>query len=141
MRRAWANASTVVGASVLRFGGQGSVKGQSIRLCSSLELPAKFESWDDVQGPIRAVHDQFAESREALTDAKDSVGTTYFADDVADAKELSENCLKSYADLKNAITLRGTPEILARLEREYDIKFKQLQAELDEVMELCHDDD
>ena len=105
------------------------------------DLPP-FKTWAEVSKEFIVIHEEFAECRLNIGDAKDSVGTTYFGDDIKDAKSSTERVLARYAQLKDNLKSTDGQEgvesgMLTRLEKEYDIKFKQLQGELDEVMAFC----
>ena len=129
-------------AMLRRLSGCSVRRAVTIRLCAQAITISPLKNWDDVSGQLNTIHSEFAESRELIGDAKDSVGSTYFADDIQDAIETTERCLARYSALKAAIAagskLEGAEAGLEeRVKREYDMKFKQLAEELKEVMKFC----
>ena len=80
----------------------------------------------------------FGEARELIAEAKESVGTTYYSDDASDAKQQTEKVIGDFNALKNSLKEDGQDEALRKVEREYDVKFAQLAAELADALE--HDD-
>ncbi|CAC9549664.1 conserved hypothetical protein [Leishmania infantum JPCM5] len=79
--------------------------------------------------------DSFAEACELITDAKESVGTTYFADDMEDAEKQTQDVLNRWESLQAALEHKGTAEELQKVRNMYDLKIKQLKAELETVRE------
>ncbi|CAG9583671.1 conserved hypothetical protein [Leishmania major strain Friedlin] len=79
--------------------------------------------------------DSFAEACELITDAKESVGTTYFADDMEDAEKQTHDVLNRWESLQAALERKGTAEELQKVRNMYDLKIKQLKAELEAVRE------
>jgi hypothetical protein len=81
----------------------------------------------------------FGEARELIADAKESSGTSYFSEDAEDAKSCTETVLSDFKRLKEWLREQGQGETVAKVEREYNVKFDQLAAELADVLE--HGDD
>ncbi|CAM43917.1 conserved hypothetical protein [Leishmania braziliensis MHOM/BR/75/M2904] len=79
--------------------------------------------------------DSFAEACELLTDAKESVGTTYFADDIEDAENQTQDVLKRWESLQADLEHQGAAEQLQRVRSMYELKIKQLKAEFETVRE------
>lgn len=77
----------------------------------------------------------FAEARALITDAMESVGTTYFADDMEDAEKQTAETMKRWGALQAELESRGAAEQLQRVRNMYELKIKQLQAELETVRE------
>lgn len=84
---------------------------------------------------IDELMDAFAEACELITDAKESVGTTYFEDDMEDAEKQTHDVLKRWESLQAALERKGTAEELQKVRNMYDLKIKQLKAELETVRE------
>ncbi|RNF00643.1 uncharacterized protein Tco025E_08754 [Trypanosoma conorhini] len=82
----------------------------------------------------------FAEARELIIEAKESVGTVYVAEDLQDAKEQTEKTLTLWKDIQADLELSGDTDALRRLKREHDIKMSQLRAELEDVEHSSSDD-
>lgn len=74
------------------------------------------------------VHD-FAEAREQIAEANESLGTTYLSDDLHDADTLVKKCLAEFAAIKRDLP----PNESEKFEKEHDLKMKQLEAELQAV--------
>lgn len=75
--------------------------------------------------------DQFGEARELITDATESVGTTYFSEDIHDAQEQTTVVLNAWEALKEELRRSGDGKALEALEKEHEMKMKQLQQELE----------
>ncbi|KAG5488549.1 hypothetical protein JIQ42_00156 [Leishmania sp. Namibia] len=79
--------------------------------------------------------DSFTEACELITDARESVGTTYFADDMEDAETQTQDVLKRWDNLQADLEQQGAVEQLQKLRNTYELKIKQLKAELETVRE------
>ncbi|KAK7199860.1 hypothetical protein NESM_000033900 [Novymonas esmeraldas] len=79
--------------------------------------------------------DSFAEARALITDAMESVGTTYFADDMEDAETQTKDVLTRWEALQADLEGSGETEQLQRVRSMYELKIKQLKAELETVQE------
>lgn len=77
--------------------------------------------------------DSFAEARELIKDAMESVGTTYFADDMEDAEQQAKDVLKRWADVQAFLEKSGETAELQKLRNMHDLKIKQMEAELETV--------
>jgi hypothetical protein len=80
----------------------------------------------------------FAEARELIGEAKEALGTNYFSEDASDAKAATEKVLGEFKRLKQQLSEGGQTEAVTKIEREYNVKFDQLAAELADVLE--HDE-
>ncbi|KAA8498653.1 hypothetical protein FVE85_6238 [Porphyridium purpureum] len=102
-------------------------------LCShtSAQLPTH------VLSRIDALNDEFSEARMLLEEAQESMGTTYFQDDLDDAKHAVEKVSSMWQNLLSGSDVddatRGT------LQRSMGQKMAQLHAELDLILEQLHD--
>jgi hypothetical protein len=76
----------------------------------------------------------FAEARELISEARESVGTVYFGDDLEDAIKSKDDVLTQWTSLQKRLEIDGAHDVLTRMQREYDVKFRQLQAEVEELM-------
>jgi len=75
--------------------------------------------------------DLFAEAKLALEDAEESMDTTYFDDDLEEAKRAVAECLDAYKSL-----LKEAEEKVANsLRRENGLKVEQMTAQLDQILE------
>ncbi|EKX33255.1 hypothetical protein GUITHDRAFT_81639 [Guillardia theta CCMP2712] len=93
---------------------------------SDLDLNCKLQDIDEL----------FVEARELLSDALDSFGTTYFEDDLDDAREMVDKCLTTYTAL-----LAELPEEQRNaVKRGMGMKMEQLKQELQSVLEMLTQD-
>ncbi|CUG89065.1 Hypothetical protein, putative [Bodo saltans] len=87
---------------------------------------------------MKELMDQFAEARELIGDARESLGTTYFSDDLDDAIKAKDDVLTQWKSVQQTLEAASASDRLSKLQREYDVKFRQLEAEVEELM--AHDD-
>jgi len=83
------------------------------------------------------INSAFAEAREEIEAAMESVGTTYFNDDAQIAKDLTKECIEKYEDL-----LKRCEEDVAqkeKIQRSMGLKIEQLKAEC-KLIDTAHDD-
>jgi enamine deaminase RidA (YjgF/YER057c/UK114 family) len=90
-------------------------------------------SSDDLSTQLNDLMDSFAEARELIKDAMESVGTTYFADDMEDAEQQAKDVLKRWADVQAFLEKSGETAELQKLRNMHDLKIKQMEAELETV--------
>lgn len=88
---------------------------------------------DDLSTQLNDLMDSFAEARELIKDAMESVGTTYFADDMEDAEAQTKDVLKRWSDVQAFLESSGQTEELRKLRNMHDLKIKQMEAELETV--------
>jgi 16S rRNA C1402 (ribose-2'-O) methylase RsmI len=96
--------------------------------CISTEEQMKLE---------QEINSIFAEAREEIEAAMESVGTTYFNDDAQIAKDLTKECIEKYEDL-----LKRCEEDVAqkeKIQRSMGLKIEQLKAEC-KLIDTAHDD-
>jgi hypothetical protein len=96
--------------------------------CISTEEQMKLE---------QEINSAFAEAREEIEAAMESVGTTYFNDDAQIAKDLTKECIEKYEDL-----LKRCEEDVAqkeKIQRSMGLKIEQLKAEC-KLIDTAHDD-
>ena len=79
----------------------------------------------------------FAEAREEIEAAMESVGTTYFNDDAEIAKELSRDCVAKYEELLTKC--EGDAGRKEKIQRSMGLKIEQLKAECN-LIDTAHDD-
>lgn len=91
------------------------------------------KSGDDLSTRLNDLMDAFGEARELTKDAMESVGTTYFADDMEDAEAQTKEVLKRWAELQADLEKAGQTEELRKLRNMHDLKMKQMEAELETV--------
>lgn len=75
--------------------------------------------------------DSFGEARELIKDAMDSVGTTYFSEDMEDAAKQTQDTMQRWEDIMKLLTDSGDAAAVARLQREHELKMKQIKEELE----------
>ncbi|KPA80063.1 hypothetical protein ABB37_05076 [Leptomonas pyrrhocoris] len=92
-------------------------------------------SGDDRSTQLNDLMDSFGEARELIKDASESVGTTYFADDMADAETQVKDVLKRWADVQALLEKSGKTAELQKLRNMHELKMKQMEAELETVRE------
>ena len=90
-------------------------------------------SSDDLSTQLNDLMESFAEARELIKDAMESVGTTYFAEDMADAEAQTKDVLKRWVDVQAFLEASGQEEELQKLRNMHDLKIKQMEAELETV--------
>ncbi|KEG09663.1 hypothetical protein DQ04_04851050 [Trypanosoma grayi] len=95
-------------------------------MCSSLQSP-------EVSSRLLELMEAFAESRELITESRESIGTVYAAEDIRDAREQTEKTLTLWKELQAYLTELGDTAALERLKREHDVKMAQLREELEDV--------
>jgi 16S rRNA C1402 (ribose-2'-O) methylase RsmI len=96
--------------------------------CISTEEQMKLE---------QEINSIFAEAREEIEAAMESIGTTYFNDDAQIAKDLTKECIERYEDL-----LKRCEEDVAqkeKIQRSMGLKIEQLKAEC-KLIDTAHDD-
>ena len=79
----------------------------------------------------------FAEAREEIEAAMESVGTTYFNDDAEIAKELTRDCVAKYEELLTKC--EGDAGRKEKIQRSMGLKIEQLKAECN-LIDTAHDD-
>ena len=79
----------------------------------------------------------FAEAREEIEAAMESVGTTYFNDDAEIAKELTRDCVAKYEELLTKC--EGDAGRKEKIQRSMGLKIEQLKAECS-LIDTAHDD-
>ena len=82
---------------------------------------------------------EFAEARELLSDAEEAMGTTYFNDDLEDAKEATEKVLDRYERMKESMP-EGSAERL-ELQRSVGLKIEELRGRYTILVQSLIDDD
>jgi murein L,D-transpeptidase YcbB/YkuD len=93
---------------------------------------------DATTAAMKQLMDAFAEARELISDARESLGTTYFSDDLDDAIKAKDDVIAEWKSVQEKLESAGASDRLVKLQREYDVKFRQLEAEVEELM--AHDD-
>ena len=104
--------------------GLGSIKRRNI----STEEQMKLE---------QEINATFAEAREEIEAAMESVGTTYFNDDAEIAKELTRDCVAKYEELLTKC--EGDAGRKEKIQRSMGLKIEQLKAECN-LIDTAHDD-
>ena len=104
--------------------GLGSIKRRNI----STEEQMKLE---------QEINSTFAEAREEIEAAMESVGTTYFNDDAEIAKELTRDCVAKYEELLTKC--EGDAGRKEKIQRSMGLKIEQLKAECN-LIDTAHDD-
>ncbi|GET93217.1 hypothetical protein, conserved [Leishmania tarentolae] len=110
-----------------------------------LSFPKRCEHTTTIESPtggelttkehIDELMECFAEASELISDANESIGTTYFSGDLEDAEKQTQEVLNRWASLQAALELKGTADELKKVRNMYDLKIKQLKAELETVRE------
>eukprot|EP00758_Cryptobia_borreli_P015264 Tbor_TRINITY_DN6006_c0_g2::TRINITY_DN6006_c0_g2_i1::g.11277::m.11277 len=90
----------------------------------------------NTQERLSAIMEKFAEARELLGDARESHGTSYFSEDISDAKEAVDAVELSWNKLKEDLISSGKEDEMLSLERENGVKIRQL---FEEFKVLCED--
>lgn len=89
----------------------------------------------DIAPQLRGLMEGFAEARELLRDATESMGTTYYEEDLEDAQVQTADVLGQWEALKAGLRAKGRVDELSQLENMHEIHMKQLKAELEAVRE------
>lgn len=95
-----------------------------------------LETDAEIAKAVEELNAEFSEARDLIKEAMESLGTTYQSDDAKDAIDQTKKTMDLYESIKSRIENR---ENLDRVMKENDLKFRQLQAELEQV--LSHDED
>ncbi|ORC93034.1 uncharacterized protein TM35_000023600 [Trypanosoma theileri] len=98
----------------------------SYRWCTSLNS-------SDLSARLLVLMDSFAEARELIEEAKESIGSVYASEDMQDAKEQTDKTLALWEELQKKLEEMGDMSTLERLRKEHSLKMAQLRAELEEV--------
>jgi predicted TIM-barrel enzyme len=126
--------SAVGPSSLCRLAAATAAPLASHRSCSSGGAAAAV----DVDKRLEEVNMQFGEARELIADAKESIGTTDYSDDAEDAVQATKAALALYQAVLADLTAAGRDADRTRLERENGQKMKQLEIELQAVLEHDH---
>ena len=108
--------------------GLGSIKRRNISKHLDPEEQMKLE---------QEINATFAEAREEIEAAMESVGTTYFNDDAEIAKELTRDCVAKYEELLTKC--EGDAGRKEKIQRSMGLKIEQLKAECN-LIDTAHDD-
>jgi lipid II:glycine glycyltransferase (peptidoglycan interpeptide bridge formation enzyme) len=92
----------------------------------------------DIDKRMDEVNLQFAEARELIQDATESLGTTDYSEDAEDAIQAVKAAKELYQTLLDDLAQAGLAAEKQAVERANGQKMKQLDAELETVLE--HDD-
>jgi len=82
-------------------------------------------SQEEVKKGIDSLTDQFMEARELLEDARESLGTTYFSEDMQDAQTAVKDTLAEYAQLLSQLSDKQKEEVV----RTIGLKMEELKAQ------------
>ena len=85
------------------------------------------------------LEEEFAEARELLSDAEEAMGTTYFNDDLDDAREATEKVLERYESMKASLP-EGSDELMD-LQRSLGLKIEELRGRLGLLIQTLIEDD
>ena len=88
---------------------------------------------------LEQLEDEFAEARELLSDAEEAMGTTYFNDDLKDAREATEKVLERYESMKASLP-KGSNELI-ELQRSLGLKIEELRGRLGLLIQTLIEDD
>ncbi|XP_072043302.1 uncharacterized protein [Amphiura filiformis] len=86
---------------------------------------------EEVRKEIDAITDKFMEAKEYLDDAKDSMDSVYFDEDMKDAEDAIQETLNMYQDLIG----RLNEEQKQNVTRTIGLKMEELKAQLDMIKE------
>ncbi|AIO02291.1 hypothetical protein LPMP_351540 [Leishmania panamensis] len=133
IRRPFASSRALVAAAVVSADHTVLHVSKRCEHTTTIETPSGKQLTTKEQ--VDELMDSFAEACELLTDAKESVGTTYFADDIEDAENQTQDVLKRWESLQADLEHQGAAEQLQRVRSMYELKIKQLKAEFETVRE------
>lgn len=91
-----------------------------------------------VNTAMKSLMENFAEARELIEDATESKDTSYFAADLSDAVDQVNLVWGEYNKLLSDLKEEGRDTEHTTIQKENDLKFRQLLAEIEK---LQHDDD
>eukprot|EP00041_Stephanoeca_diplocostata_P030790 m.940413 g.940413 ORF g.940413 m.940413 type:complete len:172 (+) comp23828_c0_seq3:125-640(+) len=89
----------------------------------------------DVDKHMRLLAGKFAETRLELEDCADSVGTTYFSDDLNICIECVDDVLNTYEEIMQHHTANDDTDSAKRLRESWALKLEQLKGELAQLLE------
>lgn len=96
----------------------------------------KFLSQEELRSKLNRFQDLFVEARLSIKDAEESLDTTYFEEDLAEAKQATEAAMKAYREILGEVDKAKSEEI----ERANAMKLKQLQEEFTVIAEHYKED-
>ncbi|KAG5490021.1 hypothetical protein JKF63_00140 [Porcisia hertigi] len=99
---------------------------------TAAQLPEKELS---AKEQLDELMESFEEARELIAEASESVGTTYFAEDIEDAMNQTRDVLRRWESLQGMMEREGSVEQLQKVRNMYALRIKQLEAELETVRE------
>lgn len=107
---------------------------------STLMGAVRHGSGAAASGPdLEELNDEFAEARELLSDAEEAIGTTYFEDDLEDARIAVEQVLERYESIKASLP-EGSDE-LVDLQRSVGLKMEELRGRYSLLIQNLVEDD
>tara|TARA_B110001452_G_scaffold171833_1_gene143917 strand:- start:1688 stop:2002 length:315 start_codon:yes stop_codon:yes gene_type:complete len=90
-------------------------------------------------GPdLEELSDEFAEARELLSDAEEAIGTTYFEEDLEDARIAVEQVLERYDSIKASLP-EGSDELM-NLQRSLGLRMEELRGRYSLLIENLVED-
>ncbi|XP_005096601.1 uncharacterized protein LOC101854564 [Aplysia californica] len=102
----------------------------------SFSLNSSSLSPNDLKKAMQSLTDQFMEARELLDDARESMGTVYFSDDMSDAQAAVSDTLVEYKQLLSQLSADQRQEVLKTI----GLRMEELKAQEQAIKEALHDD-
>ena len=104
-----------------------------------LPTPKPITSEPELATRLKAFNDQYAEARLLIDDATESVGTTYFEEDLVDAKEGTESTVGMYEGILRDCAGDAGAKMRGKVEAENKLKVAQLKEQYLEVQKHCEE--
>ena len=91
----------------------------------------------ELEEQLEQLNDEFAEARDLLSDAEESIGTTYFEDDLEDAKVAVEQVFERYDAMRTALP----EDEVMDLQRSIGLKIEELRGRYSLLIQSLVEDD
>jgi len=90
---------------------------------------------DEVKKGMQSLTDQFMEARELLEDARESIGTTYFSEDMLEAQAAVKDTLAEYKELLSKLSDKQREDVV----RTIGLRMEELKAQEQALEETLND--
>lgn len=91
----------------------------------------------EVRERMTEFQEAFAEARLLIAECEESAGTVYFSEDLEDATEQTKATMAHWDNLRALFQERKETAALEQLRKEYEVKLKQLELELERARDAA----